>query len=240
MCRVTFERQQHSDVAFRIGKLHFGRHGLWGIASVVATIAAVLRPESTIRLLSSQICNYFLVSQARTLLPQVPKSTEILPGIVAPHKEAFCRTISVMHYLITRVVMKYILKLTQQLLSPFIKSSSSNNRSVLEWITLFVFLWRWLPLVPSADWHNGNTWIFVVPIFLGISGDLYVYCTFGDIFTTYQLLYGQLLGLGLAFGFTLGFRNYLPMPFVYGGAALTVWCIIQQGIATAHSTGISV
>jgi hypothetical protein len=78
-----------------------------------------------------------------------------------------------------------------------------------------------------------------VPVGGGIPGDLAVNCLYGDIVATYQLLYGQLLGLALAFGFTLGFRHYLPMPVVYGGAALAVWCLIQQGIAAVRRSHVA-
>jgi hypothetical protein len=150
--------------------------------------------------------------------------------VVAPHKEAFQRTIWVMQYLIARVTTKFF--------HAQIQNYTPTDDYYISIIESMVILWRYYPLIPqlSMDWWNGNTWIFVIPIFIGVSGDIYVYFTFGDIFQIYHLLLGELLGLCLAFGFTLGFRHYIPMPIVYCGAALAVWAIIQQGIATVNSS----
>jgi hypothetical protein len=178
------------------------------------------------------MCNLILVNDAYALLHQVPKSTQIFPGVVAPHKEAFQRTIWVMQYLIARVTTKAI----QEQLYTYIPTNS-----YIVVVQSIIILWRYHPLIPQLyiDWWNGNTWIFVIPIFIGVSGDVYVYFTYGDIFQIYHLLLGELLGLCLAFGFTLGFRHYIPMPIVYCGAALSVWAIIQQGIATVNSDSSS-
>ena len=181
-------------------------------------------------MIPSQICNLILVNDAYALLNQVTTSTQIFPGVVAPHKEAFQRTIWVMQYMIARVITKFI----QQQLQYYSNTRDYSYFSILE---STVVLWRHYPLIPQLhiDWWNGNTWIFVIPIFIGVSGDIYVYFKHGDIFQIYHLLLGELLGLCLAFGFTLGFRHYIPMPIVYCGAALAVWAIIQQGIATINS-----
>ena len=216
-------------VAFRFGKLLFGFHGLLGITCLVLTSTAIHHPSLLWTLvLPSQICNLMLVNDAYSLLSQVPTSTQIFPGVVAPHKEAFQRTIWVMQYLIARICTKFFHESLRHSIS-----TDGNYISILESI---VILWRYYPLIPqlNIDWWNGNTWIFVIPIFIGVSGDIYVYFMYGDIFQIYHLLLGELLGLCLAFGFTLGFRRYIPMPIVYCGAALAVWAIIQQGIATVH------
>ena len=216
-------------VAFRFGKLLFGFHGLLGITCLVLTSTAIHHPSLLWKLvLPSQICNLMLVNDAFSLLSQVPTSTQIFPGVVAPHKEAFQRTIWVMQYLIARICTKIFHESLRNSIS-----TDGNYISILESI---VILWRYYPLIPqlNIDWWNGNTWIFVIPIFIGVSGDIYVYFMYGDIFQIYHLLLGELLGLCLAFGFTLGFRRYIPMPIVYCGAALAVWAIIQQGIATVH------
>ena len=216
-------------VAFRFGKLLFGFHGLLGITCLVLTSTAIHHPSLLWKLvLPSQICNLMLVNDAYSLLSQVPTSTQIFPGVVAPHKEAFQRTIWVMQYLIARISTKFFHESLRNSIS-----TDGNYISILESI---VILWRYYPLIPqlNIDWWNGNTWIFVIPIFIGVSGDIYVYFIYGDIFQIYHLLLGELLGLCLAFGFTLGFRRYIPMPIVYCGAALAVWAIIQQGIATVH------
>jgi hypothetical protein len=228
MCKTNDVETSKSPrfVAFRFGKLLFGYHGLLGMNCVLSTSAAIYYPSMFWTLVvPSQICNLILVNDARFLLNQVPKSTQIFPGVVAPHKEAFHRTIWVMQYLIARVCMKLCHQQNRYI--------SGKLVDIFESV---IILWRYIPLIPSfnVEWWNGNTWIFVIPIFIGVSGDLYVYYVHGDVFQIYQLLLGELLGLCLAFGFTLGFRNYIPMPLVYCGAALAVWAIIQQGIATVN------
>lgn len=230
---VTSPTANHSRyVAFRFGNLLFGWHGIVGITCVILTSTAIYHPYlSWTVVIPSQICNLLLVNDAYSLLNQVPKSTQIFPGVVAPHKEAFQRTIWVMQYLIARVAMKVF---QQQVHDNFGTPDIEYFSSILASV---IVSWRYYPLVPQlhTDWWNGNTWIFVIPIFIGVSGDVYVYFMHGDIFEIFHLLLGELLGLCLAFGFTLGFRRYIPMPIVYCGAALAVWAIIQQGIVTVNS-----
>jgi len=198
-------------------------------------------------LASSQICNAILVFQASSLLPQVPPWTVIVPGVVAPHKEAFRRTISAMQYLIARVLVQWMTtSIGKQQQQQQQETTSGGTTTAIDdlpssqyYALLSILLWRWYPLLPNlfnAEWSNGNTWIFVWPIFLGISGDLYQYVAWGDNCVSIgNLLTGQLLGLGLAFGFTLGFRRYVPMAVVYALAAVSVWYMIQQGIVTIRS-----
>ena len=243
----------------RLGKLHVGVHGLLGLASLILTSAALVvyrnrvdgeRPSSSSSsatrlpnqhvccciLALSQLCNAILVQHAKTLLPQVPAFTQIVPGVVAPHKEAFRRTIAVVQYLIARACLRWIR------IHGWLLLSSQSRPDYLDYGLLAILIWHWWPLVPDCfhlePWLNGNTWIFVVPIFVGVTGDLYQYIFWGDCVSIANLLTGQLLGLCLAFGFTLGFRHYLPMPIVYGLAAVAVWCIIQEGIVTIRECAI--
>jgi len=179
-------------------------------------------------------------------LPQVPAYTQIVPGVVAPHRQAFRRTVAVLQYLIARVFVQWILLcMTTRRSNPQQPLDEERKNTVLYYSLLSILLWRWWPLVPNCHcfhdldyWKNGNTWIFVVPIFLGVTGDLYQFVAWGDCVSIGNVLTGQLLGLCLAFGFTLGFRNYVPMSWVYGVAALSVWHIIQVGIETIQACEI--
>ena len=166
------------SVVFRFGKLLFGFHGFLDIMCVVLTTTAIYHPSLPLSLvIPSQICNLILVNDAYALLNQVTTSTQIFPGVVAPHKEAFQRTIWVMQYLIARVITKFI----QQQIQYYSNTRDYSYFSILE---STVVLWRHYPLIPQLhiDWWNGNTWIFVIPIFIGVSGDIYVYFVYGDIF----------------------------------------------------------
>jgi hypothetical protein len=264
-------QQQH--VFFRVGKLRFGFHGSVGILALVFTTLATYlyycqeqqqqqddRPTTRIAILIfviSQVLNAVLATQAASLLPQVPDWTEIMPGIVAPHKEAFRRTMAVLHYLVARVTLATVLKstfLADVMMQMGMAGSSAGMHDQYQGLLLAnqdlcynmhrylccaVLVWFWWPLVPSASsqWRNGNTWIFVLPIFVGVTGDLgqYMFMTSTstaggdiDIVPVHFLLQTQLLGLVLAFWFTLAFRNYVSMSTVYAGAALGVWKILHN------------
>ena len=81
---------------FQMGALRFGFHGIGGITCVALTMAAYDQHSILLHWLS-QVANFVLATHATTLLPQVPARTAIIPGwIVAPHKEAFKRTIGML------------------------------------------------------------------------------------------------------------------------------------------------
>jgi hypothetical protein len=102
-----------------------------------------------------------------------------------------------------------------------------------------VLTWFWWPLVPSwqnpTQLWNGNTWIFVFPIFVGVTGDFWQYIAYRDVIPVQQLLQTEILGLVLAFSFTLAFRNYVSMPTVYIGAALAVFKTLKEAFATVQA-----
>lgn len=160
--------------------------------------------------------------------------SNILPGIRAPHKEAFRRTISVLHYTVTRIATKQLLLFVQLL-----HNQHYYRTTTLQAVSVTLLVWRWWPLVPSfstADLVNGNTWIFVMPIFIGVTGDLWQVLSSlllhqqNDIVSFRQILQVQWIAQIIAFAFTLAFRNYLSMPWVYLGSAVAVGKIVQEGV----------
>ena len=140
----------------RLGKLHVGVHGLLGLASLILTSAAFVlycnrvgeRPNSSSTtslpsqhgacciLALSQLCNAFLVHHAKTLLPQVPAFTQIVPGVVAPHKEAFRRTIAVVQYLIARACLRWIR------IHGWLLLSSQSRPDYLDYGLLAILIWH--------------------------------------------------------------------------------------------------
>jgi hypothetical protein len=246
---ASLSHQQH--FVFRFGKLRFGLHGLLGILALTFTLTAYYQnPTNFAVLATSQISISAIAFHAAALLPQVPPFTEIMPGIVAPHKEAFRRTISVMFYLVARVTLSTvcaapIMEILQGVGIGVSSTSSGNTQFVLQHDAYFRYLccavlaWFWWPLVPSlrdpSQWLNGNTWIFVFPIFIGVTGDFWQYVAYGDVIRVEQLLQTQILGLVLSFAFTLAFRNYLSMPTVYAGAALGVFKTLQEVFTTIQA-----
>lgn len=227
-------RRERLWTIFCTGKLQWGSHGLLGAMCIVLTecsrrsipINEKLSNSALSLLIFCQILNWTLARRANRLLGQVPLYTQIIPGVVAPHKEAFRRTIGSMYYLISRVVCHIVF---QQL------GILDGHALAQFYLSLATIVWQWYSLVPGFNLAvlNGNTWIFVIPIFVGVSGDLWQYIN-GDVISIPQLLQVQLTGLLLAFGFTLAFRKYIPMPIVYAIATVAVWDLIRQGYRTIY------
>ena len=228
---------------FRIGKLHFGWHGFWGISSLVFTTTSIIVYKNFdngdnqqqqqpfvpfLVLWISQLVNTILSIHAQRLLPQVPHSTRIMPHVVAPHKEAFIRTIRCMWYLVLRVVGLELGRYNEILLL-----GGQLTTTAVRFVHRVLLGGFWYLLVPRRQFQNGNTWIFVVPIFVGVTGDLLF---LQELLQVHHLLQIQLTGSVLAFCFTLAFRHYIPMWTVYAGAALAVLNIVRQGIQLIQSS----
>jgi hypothetical protein len=245
---ASYSHQPH--VVFRLGKLRFGLHGLLGILALTFTVTAYYQYPTNLAVLAvSQLLNGAISYHAATLLPQVPPFTQIVPGIVAPHKEAFRRTISVMYYLIARVTLAVCAAPAMGILLGTTGIGSSDNDNAQStalqrdeysrYLCCAVLAWFWWPLVPSwqnsSQLWNGNTWIFVFPIFVGVTGDFWQYIAYRDVIPVEQLLQTEILGLVLAFSFTLAFRNYVSMPTVYVGAALAVFKTMKEAYTTIQA-----
>ena len=111
MCRkpIKSTHSTHPPVYFRLGKLRYGFHGILATLPVLLTIACLCLvegeddPDPTFWM--AIVANEIVALDAYSLLGQVPHSTVICerPKTVAPHKEAFKRTMAVMHYLNLRL-----------------------------------------------------------------------------------------------------------------------------------------
>jgi len=219
------EFRQPPPVYFKWGRLRFGFHGIWAIFTVVITLttfcAVTLTKETTPTrlILSTILANAVLAVDATSLIDQVPQSTVIASKpiwIVAPHKEAFQRTMAVMHYL--------NLRLSRQFFATWFAT---------QWVPLYVTLslYCWSLFWPfSADFKNGNTYFFVLPMFGGVTLDLLLQgCFFtarGEYLTTQYLLGIQLSALAVAFAFTLAFRGYVSIRPLYFGSAAVLGCLL--------------
>eukprot|EP00977_Amphora_coffeiformis_P016095 scaffold4884_cov165-Amphora_coffeaeformis.AAC.5 len=247
---ATISRSRRIPYLFQAASLRFGVHGIGGLVCVVLTEScrqqqlqqqqqqqqhnmATQETEtssSSLLLLSllcvSQVLNFSLVTHANTLLPQVPNQTAILPWIVAPHKEAFRRTIGMMQYLVVRILCRVSCQTWQ--LNQRLALYGTCGCLALPYARLV----PWTLFAQNGNLGNGNTWIFVLPIWLGTTGDLWQMIQWGDLISVAQLLQVEMVGLGLAFGFTLAFRNIVPMPIVYAVAAWRVWEILREGTLT--------
>lgn len=219
------ESSNKLPVYFRWGRLRFGFHGIIASLALVCNSAAlfsVLSSENAstntaakLLIYSSITLNTITALQARHLLDQVPLKTEIVPGIVAPHREAFKRTMSMMHYCNLRVLACVL---------SVIRHSVPFNIVYILCLAVFI-LKRFLP----RHFDNGNTWIFVVPMCLGTSIDLLQY-TCIDMFGTHHYLIVQLSALIIAFVFTLAFRGYFTVFQIYFVSASIVATLFGGGL----------
>ena len=197
----------------KLGRLQLGsrpwHHGLLGASSLVFTFAALVTMRDGFLLLS-MACTTPLALGSLALLTQAPQFTAIARGIVAPHREAYKRTISVVLYLNLRLARSA---------GWWPLGARAYGAACAAWA-----LW----LLPRSAFDNGNTLVFVVPIFAGVALDArhqlaclgLERCPWNDDVATARTLVGmQLVALVVAFAFTLAFRGYLRTRRLYAASA---------------------
>jgi hypothetical protein len=188
----------------------------------------------------SVLLNSTTAWDARSLLDQVPIKTEIVPGIVAPHREAFQRTMSMMHYCNLRILGKL-----------FHLEETPEEESIYYYYYYYyyyayvVMLWSfgWYSFLPlSSKFQNLNTWIFVVPMFLGVTTDMLQMivnnrkhhhaagAAAAAVVDIQHYLVIELSALFIAFWFTLAFRGYMSVAQVYLGSAIMVAGLFGGGL----------
>lgn len=239
MCRVDpTPVDEHHDstssstklpVYFSIKRLRFGFHGICASLSLVVSCAAMVSllwcTDSTATatnalVVLSVVLNTMTAYQARQLLHQVPLQTEIVPGVVAPHRQAFIRTMSMMHYNNLRII-GYLL----------------NLRGIYYKVFLGMFIYK--SFLPRRDFGNGNTWFFVVPMFLGTSLDLCQYTILNSgagILSIHHHLFIEVMALVIAFLFTVAFRGYSTVFSIYLVSATIVATLFGGGLYTIVSS----
>ena len=252
----------------KVGRLRFEAHGFLGVASLALVAYALARPSSPSRVAASVVATTLLACGSLSLIATAPLNTTIAPGVDAPHRAAFSRTIAVCLYINLRLAWAH--GWWDDLLQwggaaggvasprPPLSARCAYGACVLAWAT-------WL--APRHALANGNTWIFVVPIFAGVGADaahqllsLGVEAGFfgsddehawrrrgsawNERVATVELMLGiQLALLLLAFGFTLAFRRYLDVRALYAAAAGIVAAILARlsgaRAAAAVATGVA-
>lgn len=157
------ETQKQRLIFFRIGPLRFGVHGIAGIlGTIFVSFALVLSHynQSISTWLSIAVVVSTLISSLGSygLLSQVPKQSHIASWIFPPHREAFKRTIAIVGYLNLRLVHEWQWKV------PFFH----NNESIVFPILLLLYTnYNFFPF--HFDYKNGNTWVFVIPMFVAFN-----------------------------------------------------------------------
>lgn len=196
---------------------------------VHTTTSDILNNITLLSVTLSILSTTALAVSAIPLLKQVPKCTIISKrwNVIPPHKEAFRRTIAIVSYL--------DLRLTNELIKMTMSQSEhqlSLSREDWQWwfskaLSIY-YLWFFLP---RGSFGNGNTWVFVVPMFLGFGVDVYHQDPDSGIpwnekvVTVEYLLLTLLSAQIVAFMFTLGFRNIVPIRYGYWIAALVVFML---------------
>jgi hypothetical protein len=182
--------KQSRFILFRIGPLRFGFHGIMGILSLILTSYALylshahkqahtpeLNDSSSMgKVLSFAVTISTLAVSVGSygLLPQVPLTSQISSWIFPPHRDAFERTIAMTGYLNLRLAHHWSwwnvcpelrMKLFGQAFG------SDYEHLMFAFILLTYTNYHFLPL--KADLKNGNTWVFVLPMWIGFSIDAF-------------------------------------------------------------------
>eukprot|EP00978_Attheya_sp_CCMP212_P006727 scaffold15605_cov37-Attheya_sp.AAC.1 len=179
------QQQQPNKKKARLGKLRLkSLHGILGISSLPIVISslyyAILHSKSK--------SNYNFQDDGDG---DVPKCTLISSkwNVIPPHREAFKRTIAIVGYL--------DLRLAHEIFGIFGKKLFGS-------LLLGYHLYFFTPVMGSFD--NGNTWVFVVPMFLGFGIDAYHQLQFN---------HGGVVGGAAAIGTIMWSRYPISSPHYY-------------------------
>ena len=188
---------QHRWIIFRAGPLRFGFHGVMGIVSLLLTTIALYQsyigkadPTSIVYDNSSNVgtavsIGVFISTSAVSigsygLLSQVPLTSHISSWIFPPHRNAFERTIAIVGYLNLRLSHRWswwtnIFCFVRRHSFKWFEWSESDCKNnsfenlVFASILLLYTNYHFFPF--KADLKNGNTWVFVLPMWIGFSID---------------------------------------------------------------------
>ncbi|CAJ1946590.1 unnamed protein product [Cylindrotheca closterium] len=242
-------RKLEKRSSYGLGKLRFQRtHGMLGIFSLPSVLWALYMVKTTTATTTLDLTTILSVSlailstaalaiSAIPMLKQVPKSTVISKRwrIIPPHKEAFRRTVAIVGYLDLRLANE----LFKIILLPGERRQLSED-----WQSWFAkglcmyYLWFFFP---RGSFDNGNTWVFVVPMSIGFGVDVYHQLSsnwmhWNDSVVTVEYLLLTLLSSQIvAFMFTLGFRDIVPIRYGYWIAALVVF-MLCAGMGVNYSS----
>jgi hypothetical protein len=168
---------------FRIGALRFGLHGIAGLLSTIAVTMGLIWkischtsqdndhhfatkpiPFSLAFTIASSSLIASLVG-SRGLLSQVPTTSHISSWIFPPHREAFKRTISIIVYLNLRLAHEWKWRIS------FCGAAAGGGDDCILFPMLLSFytIYSFSPFKSSLS--NGNTWVFVIPMFVGFCID---------------------------------------------------------------------
>lgn len=172
----TGQKKKNSSplVFFRVGPFRFGIHGVAGLLSFIfVTYGLILsKQKQQLNGISIVIVISTLISSigSYSLLSQVPNTSHISSWIIPPHREAFKRTIAIIVYLNLRLVHLWQWNFQGMSINGNDANIILHDRSLIFPVLLLVYTnYNFFPL--HLDYTNGNTWVFVVPMFLAINID---------------------------------------------------------------------
>ena len=211
-----------SSNGVKLGTLRFGLHGLLGVSNFFLCLVALVAGGSS-KIVPSMVIvgTAFTALSSIKLLDQVPNTSYISHNIIPPHREAFKRTIAIVGYL--------DLRLAHQL--GWFNMLSSHVKVFGALISLYNLVF----FFPRGAFGNGNTWVFIVPMWAGISIDtshqvmsaLEMPTEWNErVVTAPYILFTLLVTLVVAFSFTLAFRKYIHITTTYWTAAACVLGLI--------------
>ena len=186
-------------MGIKIGRLDFKAHGLLGTAGLLLLGAALCCSDGHSALPHhgiNPVHDGLSMGKLRFAGTRARK-TVIARGIVAPHREAYKRAIGVVLYVNVRLA------------GPATCSAPLLRRR------LRLLAAR---LAPTKAFDNGNTFVFVVPIFCGVGLDAVrqLRCIAAqrrawndEVATMRTVAAVQFVALLVSFAFTLGFRGYI-------------------------------
>eukprot|EP00571_Detonula_confervacea_P004474 CAMPEP_0172325478 /NCGR_PEP_ID=MMETSP1058-20130122/54158_1 /TAXON_ID=83371 /ORGANISM="Detonula confervacea, Strain CCMP 353" /LENGTH=310 /DNA_ID=CAMNT_0013042035 /DNA_START=83 /DNA_END=1015 /DNA_ORIENTATION=+ len=239
----------------RLRILFKNSHGISGILSTLLTCVAMFAqktlPSSVFSTSITSVCaviaSVITASSGMSIVDQAPKQTVVMEypfKVVPPHRDAFTRTGFSIYYLSARIFWN-----TAKTLNLLGGSTTTGGYDVnaIDWvwgcIALCYAVKYFLPRRRDVDWTNGNTYIFVVPMAVGLTADAVFQlpilqsigetCWNDDVITQLDLLCVLLSGLVVAFVFTLAFRGVLGLRKCYWSAALVVHGIVAYLISKA-------
>ena len=221
-------------MGLKVGRLDFKAHGLLGTAGLVLLGASLCCSTDTASylVLASIPITTGLAYGSYALLGHAPERTVIARGIVAPHREAYRRAIGVVLYVNVRLAW----------------AAQGWPLGARPYGVACALLAA--KLAPTKAFDNGNTFVFVVPIFCGVGLDAarQVRCVASDecawnaeVATLRTVAAVQFVALLVSFAFTLGFRGYIRLARLYalsaGAVAGILGALAGGGIVGALAVG---
>ncbi len=186
-----------------------GFHGILGILNLVVSIWYLVSPSHTL-VHAVIVVTEVMAFSAVEMVSQAPLMSHIFDmkwKISAPHREAFARTITMLHYSSARLAIN---EYADALLMYKIYIRAAH----------YIFIYCFL--LPTDNFDNWNTWFFGIPMFLGTVIDT-TFLDINQVVITQEFLVRLILFANIiSFAFTLAFRKNLDINKVYVASVLGV------------------